>query len=122
MSPPQKPPKDSKSNEHRSPFPLPAGSTETVVAFSLIETFLHNRRSRSIRPFANRNHELGDGLRTVSKLRIQRDRRVAQIRSPGGFVCQWKVEHQMRYEVPQGVIKVACPRHHVTHRARLRER
>src|SRR5215469_997118 len=44
-------------------------------------------------PFSNRNHELGDGHRTVPKLRIQRDRRVGQMRTPGGFVCQWKVEH-----------------------------
>src|SRR5215469_5555993 len=99
---------------------IPRGWSETAVALFLIEAFLHNRCSRSIRPFANRNHELGDGLRTALKLRIQRDRRVGQIRTPGGFVCQWKVEHQMRYVVPNGVIKVACPRHHVRHRARLR--
>src|SRR5215470_3219405 len=81
---------------------------------------LHNRCSRSIRPFANSNYELGDGLRTALKLWIQGDRRVGQICTPGGFVCQWKVEHQMRYVVPKGIVKVACPRHHVRHRARLR--
>ena len=54
----------------------------TALAFFLNETLLHNRCSRSIRPFANRNHELGDGLWTVSKLGIQRDRRVGQIRTP----------------------------------------
>src|SRR5215831_7638056 len=59
-------------------------------------TFLHNRCGRAIRPFANRNHKLGDGLRTALKLRIQRDRRVGQIRTPRGFVCEWKIEHQMR--------------------------
>src|SRR5580692_2741254 len=119
MPPPQKPPNASKSNDHRSAFPRPACSTETASLF-LIETFLHSRCGRSIRPFANSNYELGDRLWTVPKLRIQRNRRVAQIGTPGGFVCQWKIEHQMRYVVPKGIIKVACPRHHVTHRARLR--
>src|SRR5215469_16040472 len=99
---------------------ISTGWSETAVALFLIETFLHNRCSRSIRPFANRNRELGDWLRTVAKLRIERDRRVGQIRTPGGFVCQWNVEHQMRYVVPKGVIKVASPRHHVRHRARSR--
>jgi hypothetical protein len=53
------------------------------IDFPSIRTFLHNRCSRSIRPFANRNHELGDRLRTVAKLRIQGDWRVGQIRTPG---------------------------------------
>src|SRR5579863_621317 len=121
MPPPQGPPNASKSNDHRSAFPLPAGSTETAVALFLIETLLHNRCNCSVRPFANSDYELGDRLRTALKLRIQCDRRVAQIGAPGGFVCQWKIEHQVRYVVPKGVIKVACPRHHVTHRARLRQ-
>jgi len=35
--------------------------------------------------------------------------RVRQIRTPRGFVCQRKVEHQMRYAVPKGVVEISLP-------------
>lgn len=73
--------------------------------------------NRSVRPFADRNHEHRHWLWSTRKLRIQHNWRSGQIRTPVYF--EWGIKHQVRNPVTRRTANMAFPRNHVAHCPRL---